>query len=890
VSEAQIGAPEADVVVDPCTSLRSLRDEPLAICLGHVDGLGYYYSQYGQCFALPRIHTLFTMKNFASATELQPVLDALPFAALAESASGLANEKLGPSREVGAHLLRKMTLLVKESENVYRAHAAKLDNAFHYVGRAEEYVASLYELADALLPGSSKIHGRFPDAALFAVHKVLRLDAIGFRPADGNDHHRYSLFEVSRKSDRDLCKKMLDIVRDHYYQGKAEAEFADVLDSFASRARRHIQESRKCRQWTPHGTLGPLQEQPLPPLATPKWEDVDILFIRFLYLWASCEKFTQDSGLDWVGAGILRALDCYADAEVLTRSTGWTCLQELGWIAPWDVSSRYAARLTGLEPSTTGFERIASPLDGGSLSIPQLLSDDLCNGHRRDWGQVKAYCIDAESTVEVDDAISLETVGTEGEFLVHIHVADPGSRIQPHTPLAYQAELLPLTSYLAGHFEAMLADENVRQQFSLGTDTPCLTFTARLNLHGEILHTDISPGVLRNVVYITPEEVSKVCEADTASKRSAQEVFIVGRGVNEMQSTPNRTMTKAEELTHSDVNNLRILSMLAKAVRGARLSQGALPSQVFRPRPEVQVHFDQMKEGLEDGQAGYRMEDPKIVISGPRTWDEPASHLVHDMMTLAGHIAARWCHVRDIPIPYRTQPHAARKLEEIRKLTPEYVHELQTLGRATQASQQKWRSLLGPTDISTTPGFFVPLGIDMYTKATSPLRRFGDLIVHWQIHAALRHERETGVSLVRADDAAPRELDFLPFTKQQLDDDVLVSLAAREKSIARLDRLLGPQQYMLQALVRAWRFGEAELPRTFRFRVGRTPGGRRNRVVGWIDWFDQVALMDAGAGSGLESEAIRTEDEFEVELKDVDVHGRDIIVKPLRRWEKPAGL
>ena len=63
---------------------------------------------------------------------------------------------------------------------------------------------------------------------------------------------------------------------------------------------------------------------------------------------------------------------------------------------------------------------------------------------------------------------------------------------------------------------------------------------------------------------------------------------------------------------------------------------------------------------------------------------------------------------------------------------------------------------LGRTVLSTEPLKHRVLGMDHYCKVTSPLRRYGDMILHWQIEAALREEARTGRNLVTQDKGADR--------------------------------------------------------------------------------------------------------------------------------------
>lgn len=66
--------------------------------------------------------------------------------------------------------------------------------------------------------------------------------------------------------------------------------------------------------------------------------------------------------------------------------------------------------------------------------------------------------------------------------------------------------------------------------------------------------------------------------------------------------------------------------------------------------------------------------------------------------------------------------------------------------------------ILGPSLFSTVASPHTSLGLLAYSQATSPIRRYGDLLVHQQIKAALRstsHINHTPLVLINADDTQP---------------------------------------------------------------------------------------------------------------------------------------
>jgi exoribonuclease-2 len=94
--------------------------------------------------------------------------------------------------------------------------------------------------------------------------------------------------------------------------------------------------------------------------------------------------------------------------------------------------------------------------------------------------------------------------------------------------------------------------------------------------------------------------------------------------------------------------------------------------------------------------------------------------MVTEAMLMAGEAVARWAIQEGIPIPFTTQ--APPWMDE----RPRDLAGMYALRRASQPSQP-----------SSLPGPHAGLGLPAYVQATSPLRRYLDLVVHQQVRAHL---------------------------------------------------------------------------------------------------------------------------------------------------------
>jgi len=107
--------------------------------------------------------------------------------------------------------------------------------------------------------------------------------------------------------------------------------------------------------------------------------------------------------------------------------------------------------------------------------------------------------------------------------------------------------------------------------------------------------------------------------------------------------------------------------------------------------------------------------------------NSPARQLVAEMMILAGEVAAQFATEKGIPLSFRSQPQ------------PEFPPEEELL--KLPAGPVRYCALRGympRSEMSTTPAPHAGLGLQVYTQVTSPIRRYIDLLSHFQLKAYLR--------------------------------------------------------------------------------------------------------------------------------------------------------
>ncbi|MBE9192228.1 VacB/RNase II family 3'-5' exoribonuclease [Gloeocapsopsis crepidinum LEGE 06123] len=126
-------------------------------------------------------------------------------------------------------------------------------------------------------------------------------------------------------------------------------------------------------------------------------------------------------------------------------------------------------------------------------------------------------------------------------------------------------------------------------------------------------------------------------------------------------------------------------------------------------------------------EAIIKVQDDEITIKVLN--DSLSRHLVAEMMILAGEVAGHYGQVHKIALPFRGQPQPELPSDE------ELIQLPAGFARACAM-----RRCMPKSEMSTTPTRHAGLGLSTYTQATSPIRRYTDLLTHFQLKAHLRGE------------------------------------------------------------------------------------------------------------------------------------------------------
>jgi exoribonuclease-2 len=226
-------------------------------------------------------------------------------------------------------------------------------------------------------------------------------------------------------------------------------------------------------------------------------------------------------------------------------------------------------------------------------------------------------------------------------------------------------------------------------------------------------------------------------------------------------------------LTYEDVDEMLQLGIRAEPEIGAIASWALRREEWRRSQGAISIHMPEAVIKVRN--------DNEISIDVLD--DSPSRHLVAEMMILAGEVAGRYGQTHQIPLPFRGQPQPELPSEEELVQLP-----------AGPVRFCAMRRCMPRSEMSITPVRHAGLGLETYTQVTSPIRRYTDLLAHFQIKAHLRG-------------------DSLPFTAEQLQETMQsVTTAAYEATLVErqtnrywgLEYLRRHADTVWQALVLRW--------------------------------------------------------------------------------------
>ena len=299
---------------------------------------------------------------------------------------------------------------------------------------------------------------------------------------------------------------------------------------------------------------------------------------------------------------------------------------------------------------------------------------------------VQAFSVDDSATTEIDDALSVQGLGS-GTVVFGIHIAAPGLAITPESALDKVARERLSTVYMPGWKLTMLPDAVV-QAYTLTAGQDCAAVSLYVSLD----------------------------EATLAILGSETKLERVRIATNLRHDQLDSVITEASLLgnapaAYAHAEELAFAFRLARHLKAQR--------ELVRGKPEL---FNRPDYNFRlEGAGGEPVGDERVQIS-TRVRGAPLDLIVAEAMILANSRWGAWLAECGVPGIYRSQA----------ALTPGVK-----------------------VRMGTRPAPHAGMGVAQYTWASSPLRRYVDLVNQWQIIACARHGRTAALAApFKAKDAA----------------------------------------------------------------------------------------------------------------------------------------
>ncbi|KAI9008535.1 hypothetical protein DFJ74DRAFT_359534 [Hyaloraphidium curvatum] len=401
------------------------------------------------------------------------------------------------------------------------------------------------------------------------------------------------------------------------------------------------------------------------------------------------------------------------------------------------------------------------------------------------------FVIDDPSAHELDDGISISPA-TDGDAnlsdWIDVHIADPTTWLGPDHPLSLLAQLRWTSIYLPNGHLPMLPDTATGKLLDLrdrssainGAERFALTFSGRLDLRtGDLADYRVRCTLLNEVRIMHYDTVDDVLEDDFRSAAEDRSGSIWESDLLPKVRPPNRAASVSPE----DRGRLASIYELAKHHLAYRTSCGAYQSD----QVEYRISTDRL--GLPPSPYPYPPRQPAYVTdrapppavrfrASKIQHFHPSQTVVSECMIMAGRIAARFCQDNDVPVLFRGQvgiveaaqahPIVAERDERLGgefRVDPTAgyppVAELRALVDGVMAEKHprtgvlpyfgllKLLPYMPASTVSAEPIAHFSMGLGGvghgdrqpgfvgYTRATSPLRRYPDMLLHWNVKAVL---------------------------------------------------------------------------------------------------------------------------------------------------------
>jgi ribonuclease R len=356
---------------------------------------------------------------------------------------------------------------------------------------------------------------------------------------------------------------------------------------------------------------------------------------------------------------------------------------------------------------------------------------------RMDFRGMDAVTIDGETARDFDDAVWVDRAAN-GNYLLHVHIADVSHYVRPGTPIDAEARLRGNSVYFPDRAIPMLPLELSTELCSLQPKQDRLTLSALLEIdhRGETVGQEFVRGVIRSVERMTYTNVHLLLEGDAAQRERYANLAPRFELMQELALILNRKRQRRGSIDFDlpepliEFDEWGEMAGIRRAPRN--VAHRLIEEFMLAANEAVASHLEQA--GIASVYRVHEPPDPRRVME----FEEVAVHFGYSLAS--GAIPVKKYSVvdkrrdgskvrRDIVLADSSLSVSSRNYQRL-------VSKIEGKPEERILSYLMLRSLKQARYRAENTGHFA-LAAPVYTHFTSPIRRYPDLIVHRVLAATL---------------------------------------------------------------------------------------------------------------------------------------------------------
>jgi ribonuclease R len=374
-------------------------------------------------------------------------------------------------------------------------------------------------------------------------------------------------------------------------------------------------------------------------------------------------------------------------------------------------------------------------------SVPLVISAKELDG-RRDFRSMEIVTIDGETARDFDDAVWVDRA-SNGNYLLHVHIADVSHYVRPGTPIDAEARLRGTSVYFPDRAVPMLPFELSTNICSLNPQVDRLVLSALMEIdhQGEIVNQDFTAGVIRSAERMTYTNVHLLLEGDEGLRDRYKPLVARFELMRELAEVLNRKRVRRGSIDFDlpepliEFDQFGAMTGVTRAPRN--IAHSIIEEFMLAANEAVASHLENVLEA-----SIYRIHekpDPKRVME----FEEVAAHF--GVSLGIGAVAARKFVYTDKRRDGSKKRREIVLAESAANLSSRHYQRLVSKieGKPEERilSYLMLRSLKQARYSTDNLGHFA-LAADTYTHFTSPIRRYPDLVIHRLLRAVLSGQAE----------------------------------------------------------------------------------------------------------------------------------------------------